>query len=35
VVADLLEHATDLAVAALGERDLVPGVIALAHDLDF
>ncbi len=34
MVADLLEHAADLAVAAFGEGDLVPGVLLIDGKLD-
>ena len=34
VMADLLEHAADLPVASFGQRDLVPGIVLLAHQID-
>jgi hypothetical protein len=34
MVASLLEHGTDLAVAALNERDLIPGVFGLVDELN-
>jgi hypothetical protein len=33
-MSDLFEHPPDLPIAAFRERDLVPGVVALAHNLD-
>jgi len=33
-MSNLLEHPADLAIAAFGKSDLVPGIIALAHDLN-
>jgi hypothetical protein len=35
VVADLFEHLAELAVAALGEGDFEPGILAAADLLDF
>ena len=35
MVADLFEHFAELAVAAFGEGELVPGVVAAADELDF
>ena len=35
VMADLFEHLADLAVAAFGEGELVPGVVAAADEFDF
>src|SRR5439155_18466480 len=34
-MADLLEHAPDLAVLALDQRDLVPGIFTLADQANF
>src|SRR5271170_3923080 len=35
VVADLFEHFADLAIAAFGEGELVPGIVAATNEFDF